>query len=361
MEKKRRFFWIKKSLMERDEAVIINQEESHGEYQTAGEAHAYQQLKDMQSREHAQQADCVEEAEKSARHREERKGHTEKRVALEAAKAKARPIILKARAATTAANEAQERYVKAEQRANIMREKGQTMQNQAHVAQKHAEESARRLRERRVDKKGMCAYHSHVRITKKGKIYGFTDKGEICGACKLEAESAQSEAEYAAGKAKQAEEEAQQAASNAQRTKGEAESAAAEAEGAQAEVKLTIMDLRKADYSAKDCNAAGYSAKDCDAAGYSAKEILALLSAIRAKLSTEEQERVDEQLFKAATHGEAEGVERLSYAGANPSFVSNNDYASFPSFSASFSAATASFLSSTTSSFSFSPSSSASI
>ena len=54
MEKKRRFFWIKKSLMERDEAVIINQEESHGEYQTAGEAHAYQQLKDMQSREHAQ-------------------------------------------------------------------------------------------------------------------------------------------------------------------------------------------------------------------------------------------------------------------------------------------------------------------
>ena len=87
----------------------------------------------------------------------------------------------------------------------------------------------------------------------------------------------------------------------------------------------SAKDCKAAGYSAKDCNDAGYSAKDCKAAGYSAKEILALLSAIRAKLSTEEKKRVDEQLYEAARSGKAKEVERLIDAGANPNYVSNND------------------------------------
>ena len=48
--------------------------------------------------------------------------------------------------------------------------------------------------ERRVDKKGCCAYHPGVRITKPGKMYGFTDEGALCGRCQSEASQAESRA-----------------------------------------------------------------------------------------------------------------------------------------------------------------------
>ena len=84
--------------------------------------------------------------------------------------------------------------------------------------------------ERRVDAKGMCAYmyHPSIRITEKGKIYGFTDRGETCGRCVSEAESASSDAELISAEADRAAAEAQRAASSAQRAKAGAASAAAE-------------------------------------------------------------------------------------------------------------------------------------
>ena len=87
----------------------------------------------------------------------------------------------------------------------------------------------------------------------------------------------------------------------------------------------SAKDCKAAGYSLEDCKEAGYSAKDCKDAGYSAKEILALLPAIRAKLSTQEKKRVDGRLYQAAKSGKVKEVERLIDTGADPNYVSNND------------------------------------
>ena len=64
----------------------------------------------------------------------------------------------------------------------------------AEPARKKAEAARRKVRqERRVDKKGNCAYHPSVCITTKGKMYGFTDDGALCGRCKSEAEKMESD------------------------------------------------------------------------------------------------------------------------------------------------------------------------
>ena len=112
----------------------------------------------------------------------------------------------------------------------------------AEPARKKAEAARRKVRqERRVDKKGNCAYHPSVCITTKGKMYGFTDDGALCGRCKSEAEKMESD------------------------FKRLAESFT---------VSYSAKDCKAAGYSAGDCKAAGYSAKDCEAAGYSLEDIV---------------------------------------------------------------------------------------
>ena len=126
------------------------------------------------------------------------------------------------------------------------------------------------MRERRVDAKGMCAYmyHPSIRITEKGKIYGFTDRGETCGRCVSEAESASSDAELISAEADRAAAEAQRAASSAQRAKAGAESAAAEAKRAAADAKNALCGV-------SNLKAAGFSCKQLkDEGGFTGKELV---------------------------------------------------------------------------------------
>ena len=172
--------------------------------------------------------------------------------------------------AVAEADLAREESGKAKATASAAQREADRARKAADEARRSAEEASRRVRERRVDAKGMCAYHPSIRITEKGKIYGFTDRGETCGRCVSEAESASSDAELISAEADRAAAEAQRAASSAQRAKAGAESAAAEAKRVAAEAKNVVCG-----FSPAQLKEAGFSCKQLkDEGGFTGKELV---------------------------------------------------------------------------------------